>query len=215
MSGVKYTEPKYLTSVMGVIKDIVMTAGSNQYGGLTVQSIDEILAPYVKASYEYHKKQIMDIAHYVTGGGYTQFDGERVHEKAMEETTKELVQGLQAMEIAFNTLPSSRGDFVFVTYTFGLGADEWSRLVARKIMEVRNGGQGEAKVPMLFPKLVFLYDEELHAEGKPYREDFKYAVYCQSQTMFPDLLGLTGASVDNDANDVYKRYHVATSPMGE
>lgn len=32
MSGVKYTEPKYLTSVMGVIKDIVMTAGSNQYG---------------------------------------------------------------------------------------------------------------------------------------------------------------------------------------
>ena len=41
------------------------------------------------------------------------------------------------MEIAFNTLPSSRGDFVFVTYTFGLGQDEWSRLVARKIMEVR------------------------------------------------------------------------------
>ena len=32
MSGVKYTQPKYLSSVMGVVKDIVMTAGSNQYG---------------------------------------------------------------------------------------------------------------------------------------------------------------------------------------
>ena len=81
-------------------------------------------------------------------------------------------------------------------------------------MEVRNNGQGVARVPMLFPKLVYLYDEELHAEGKPMREDFKFAVYCQSQTMFPDLLGLTGASVENDANDVYKKYHVATSPMG-
>ena len=214
MSGVKYTQPKYLNSVMGIIKDIVMTAGANQYGGLTVQSIDELLAPYVKRAYEQNVEDIMRTAHYITGGGNTQFDGERVHEVAMELVIKELVQGLQEMEIAFNTLPSSRGDFVFVTYTFGLGTDEWSRLVARKIMEVRNGGQGVAKVPMLFPKLVYLFDEELHADGKPMREDFKFAVYCQSQTMFPDLLGLTGASVDNDANDVYKKYHVATSPMG-
>ena len=32
MSGLKYTQPKYLSSVMGIVKDIVMTAGSNQYG---------------------------------------------------------------------------------------------------------------------------------------------------------------------------------------
>lgn len=32
MSGVKYTHPRYLSSVMGIVKDIVMTAGSNQYG---------------------------------------------------------------------------------------------------------------------------------------------------------------------------------------
>ena len=179
--------------------------------GLTVQSIDEILAPYVERAYKQYKDTILE-DYYFIGNGIPNM--ERVEQLAMERVTKELVQGLQEMEIAFNTLPSSRGDFVFVTYTFGLGTDEWSRLVARKIMEVRNNGQGVAKVPMLFPKLVYLYDEELHDEGKPMREDFKYAVYCQSQTMFPDLLGLTGASVENDANDVYKKYHVATSPMG-
>jgi hypothetical protein len=32
MSGVEYTHPKYLSSVCGIIKDIVMTAGSQQYG---------------------------------------------------------------------------------------------------------------------------------------------------------------------------------------
>ena len=32
MSGVEYTQPKYLSTVCGVFKDIVMTAGSQQYG---------------------------------------------------------------------------------------------------------------------------------------------------------------------------------------
>ena len=59
MSGVKYTHPRYLSSVMGIVKDIVMTAGSNQYGGLTVQSIDELLAPYVKKEYERQKETII------------------------------------------------------------------------------------------------------------------------------------------------------------
>lgn len=212
MSGVKYTHPRYLSSVMGIVKDIVMTAGSNQYGGLTVQSIDELLAPYVKKEYERQKETI--IKDYVRLSVNGDLDFKAVEDLAREKTQKELEQGLQAMEIAFNTLPSSRGDFVFVTYTFGLGQDEWSRLVARKIMEVRNAGQGVARIPQLFPKLVYLYDHSLHSKGKDLRKDFEYAVYCQSQTMFPDFLSLTGDSTENDICDVYKKHGVATSPMG-
>lgn len=212
MSGVKYTQPKYLSSVMGIIKDIIMTAGSNQYGGLTVQSIDEILAPYVKRSFEQHFDEILRITKRVAKG--IKIDYSEVRKEALEETEKELQQGLQAMEIAFNTLPSSRGDFVFVTYTFGLGKTKWARMVARKIMEVRNAGQGEARVPMLFPKLIYLFDHNLHGKGKELREDYEYAVYCQSQTMFPDFCSLTGYSVENDICDIYKRYGVATSAMG-
>ena len=212
MSGVKYTQPKYLSSVMGIIKDIIMTAGSNQYGGLTVQSIDEILAPYVKRSFEQHFDEVLRITKRVAKG--IKIDYSEVRKEALEETEKELQQGLQAMEIAFNTLPSSRGDFVFVTYTFGLGKTKWARMVARKIMEVRNAGQGEARVPMLFPKLIYLFDHNLHGKGKELREDYEYAVYCQSQTMFPDFCSLTGYSVENDICDIYKRYGVATSAMG-
>ena len=212
MSGLKYTQPKYLSSVMGIVKDIVMTAGSNQYGGLTVQSIDEILAPYVEKEFNRQYEEVITITKRVLNRGIV--DTHEAKTIAMERTIKELEQGLQAMEIAFNTLPSSRGDFVFVTYTFGLGQTEWAKLVARKIMEVRNAGQGVARIPQLFPKLVYLFDHNLHAKGKTMRQDFEYAVYCQSQTMFPDLLSLTGYSVENDICDVYKKHGIATSPMG-
>lgn len=148
-----------------------------------------------------------------------EIDMDKLHERAMNETMKELKQGFQAMEIAFNTLPSSRGDFVFVTYTFGLGQDKWARMVSKAIMDVRNGGQGKAKIPQLFPKLVYLYDKDLHGKGHAMREDFEYAVYCQSQTMFPDLLSLTPTDVrvDKTGNyfEVYEKYGVATSPINK
>ena len=101
--------------------------------GLTVQSIDEILAPYVKRAYEQKLQDNYQFLARATRSN-VELDYHFIDKNAREETVKELVQGLQEMEIAFNTLPSSRGDFVFVTYTFGLGTDEWSRLVARKIM---------------------------------------------------------------------------------
>lgn len=214
MSGVEYTQPKYLSTVCGVFKDIVMTAGSQQYGGITVQSVDEILAPYVKRSFEYHFDKIRLMAKRVMNGG--RIDYAEVRRQALEETQRELEQGIQAMEIAYNTLPSSRGDFVFVTYTFGLQTDKWGKMVSQTIMDVRRGGQGAEgrKVPVLFPKLVFLFDHDKHGKGQPHRDLFESAVYCQSQCQFPDLLSLTGDSTENDICDIYKRYGVATSPMG-
>ena len=123
--------------------------------GLTVQSIDEILAPYVEKEYNRLVDEII-LEHSLVSSDIMDLNLDKVKKLAFRKVIKELEQGLQAMEIAFNTLPSSRGDFVFVTYTFGLGQDEWSRLVAKKIMEVRNAGQGVARIPQLFPKLVYL-----------------------------------------------------------
>ena len=144
--------------------------------GITVQSVDEILAPYVKRSFEYHYDKIRHLAKRVSKGG--RIDYAEVRKQAMEETQRELEQGIQAMEIAYNTLPSSRGDFVFVTYTFGLQEDKWGKMVSQTIMDVRRGGQGAdgKKVPVLFPKLVFLFDHEKHGKGKPSRDLFESAV---------------------------------------
>ncbi len=39
-------------SAFDVIGDIVLSAASQQYGGFTVPSVEEILAPYAEKSYE-------------------------------------------------------------------------------------------------------------------------------------------------------------------
>ena len=55
MGNLWYNEPKTLDTAFDVIGDIVLSAASQQYGGFTVPSVDEILEPYAEKS---HKKLI-------------------------------------------------------------------------------------------------------------------------------------------------------------
>ena len=64
---------------------------------------------------------------------------------------------------------------------------------------------------MLFPKIVFLYDENLHGKGKPLEDVFEAGVLCSSKTMYPDWLSLTG---EGYVAGIYKKYGKVVSPMG-
>ena len=64
---------------------------------------------------------------------------------------------------------------------------------------------------MLFPKIVFLYDENLHSEGKPLYDVFEAGVECSAKTMYPDWLSLTG---EGYVAEMYKKYGRVVSPMG-
>ena len=64
---------------------------------------------------------------------------------------------------------------------------------------------------MLFPKLVFLYDENLHGPGKPLEDVFEAGIECSSKTMYPDWLSLTG---EGYVASMYKKYGAVISPMG-
>ena len=46
-----YNEPKTLDVAFDGIGDIVLSAASQQYGGFTVPSVENILAPYAEKSY--------------------------------------------------------------------------------------------------------------------------------------------------------------------
>ena len=75
--------------------------------------------------------------------------------------------------------------------TFGLGTDKFSKLASMTCLRVRRIGQGkkDRKKPVLFPKLVFLYDEELHGVGKINEDVFEEGVKCSSKTMYPKSIG--------------------------
>lgn len=64
-------------------------------------------------------------------------------------------------------------------------------MVNKAILKTRKGGQGKEgfKKPVLFPKLVFLYDSKLHGEGCELEDIFEAAIDCSSKTMYPKKIG--------------------------
>ena len=203
MGNIWYNEPKTLDVAFDVIGDIVLSAASQQYGGFTVPSVDLILEPYAVKSYN------RNVEKYV-GLGIVQ---EKAEEVAYQDVVREMEQGFQGWEYKFNTVASSRGDYPFITVTAGTGTGRFAKLATICMLNVRRRGQGkkECKKPVLFPKIVFLYDENLHGPGKPLEDVFEAGIQCSSKTMYPDWLSLTGKGY---VPSMYKKYGKIVSPMG-
>ena len=111
MGNLWYNEPKTLEVAFDVIGDIVLSAASQQYGGFTVPSVDLLLEPFAEKSYEKYYRRYIDM-------GLTARIADR---EAMKDIQKDFDQGFQGWEYKFNTVASSRGDYPFITMTFGTG----------------------------------------------------------------------------------------------
>lgn len=203
MGNLWYNEPKTLDVAFDVIGDIVLSAASQQYGGFTVPSADIILEEYAEKSYKKY------IEKYLTLG----IQREKAEEIAFNDVKTDFEQGFQGWEYKFNTVASSRGDYPFITVTIGTGTGRFAKLASITMLNVRKNGQGKKgfKKPVLFPKIVFLYDEKLHGEGGTLEDVFETGIECSSRAMYPDWLSLTG---DGYVSDMYKKYGKIISPMG-
>ncbi len=203
MGNLWYNEPKTLNVAFDVIGDIVLSAASQQYGGFTVPSVDLLLEPYAEKSYKKFYDRYIEL-------GLTP---QRADKEAMADVVVDFEQGFQGWEYKFNTVASSRGDYPFITMTMGTGTGRFAKMASITMLEVRRKGQGkkECKKPVLFPKIVFLYDENLHGVGKPLEDVFEAGILCSSKTMYPDWLSLTG---EGYVSDIYKKYGEIISPMG-
>lgn len=217
MGNVWYNEPKTLDVAFDVISDVAMSAASQQYGGFTIPRVDMLLAPYAKKSYEKYKAECIELLTDVNiPASNTQY-WNSIHHKASEYAYKkvyrDMEQGFQSWEYRFNTVGSSRGDYPFVAISFGIGTHTFEKMATEVALKVRMGGQGKTgfKKPVLFPKLTFLYDENLHGDGKELEYLFDLALECSSKTMYPDFLSLTG---EGYIPSIYKKYGQVISLMG-
>lgn len=203
MGNIWYNEPKSLDVAFDVIGDIVLSAASQQYGGFTVPEVDKILAPYAEKTYK------SSVEKYVGLG----IDQKKAEEVAIADVEREFEQGFQGWEYKFNTVASSRGDYPFITVTAGIGTECFAKMATIQMLNVRRKGQGkkDCKKPVLFPKIVFLYDENLHGPGMPLEDVFEAGVRCSAKTMYPDWLSLTGKGY---IASMYKQYGKVISPMG-
>lgn len=212
MGNVWYNEPKTLDVAFDVISDVAISAAACQYGGFTIPEVDKILAPYAEKSYQKYFEEYTEIAAYNNLGDHEDVPT-AADEYAVKKVQRDMEQGFQSWEYRFNTVGSSRGDYPFIAVSFGLDNSRFGRMASMTCMNVRAGGQGAAghKKPVLFPKLTFLYDEELHGEGKPMEDVFECGVDCSTKAMYPDFLSLTG---EGYIPSMYKKYGRVVSLMG-
>ena len=205
MSNLWYTEPKTLQTAFHVMGDVIINTTAMQYGGFTVPEVDTILSKYAKKSYEFYYQEYFNIK----GKEYE----EEAKEYAWKKTVRECEQGYQGIEYKLNTASSSRGDYPFVTFTFGVDTDKFAVMITKTMLDVHRKGQGKKgfRRPTLFPKLVFLYDKKVHGDGKILRDSFLAAIQCSQKTMYPDYLSLSG---EGYVPEMYQNYGRIVSPMG-
>lgn len=207
INGVTYPVASSMREAFSNIEDIIFCIASNQYGGCTCPRIDTLLAPFAEKEYQTSFSYFRSLG----------LDESRAMQLAYDHTLDEMRMGFKSMEIRFNTVGSSRGDYPFITLTGGADATSyskpWASLLWDTALKVRAKGQGEEgkRRPVLFPKLVFLYDANLHGNGKVLNWLFEDAVKCSSVTMYPDYLSLSG---NGYVPEMYKKYGKIVSPMG-
>lgn len=223
MGNIWYNEPNYLDTAFDVMGDIILSTAAQQYGGFTVPEVDKILEPYAEKSYEKYKNEFFDTINMVekTDGVYLDMLSNASFEKAADEyatnkVSRDFDQGWQGIEMKLNSVGSSRGDYPFVTMTLGLATSKFGKMAAISLLKVHSEGQGKKgfKRPVLFPKIVFLYDKDLHGDGSEKYSSadvFNAGIDCSSKTMYPDWLSLTG---DGYVASMYKKYKKVVSPMG-
>ena len=138
-------------------------------------SVEKILEPYAQKSYKKYKEKYLGLG----------LSEERAEEETIKDIKRDFEQGVQGWEYKFNSVSSSRGDYPFITMTFGTGTKRFEKMASIAMLTVRQKGQGKAecKKPVLFPKLVFLYDESLHGPGGELEDVFEAGIECSRHTI--------------------------------
>lgn len=211
MGNLDYQEPKTLDVAFDLIGDIAMNMASCQYGGYSISEIDKLLAKYAEMSYKQYLNEYYEIIDSYDSCGMN--IANKADEYAINRVRRDYEQGFQGWEMKFNSVASSRGDYPFTSISFGLGTGRFETMASSICMKVRKNGQGKPgfKHPVLFPKISFFYDENLHGEGKELEWLFNEAIDCSSKAMYPDYISCTG---DGYGPSMYKKYGATISRMG-
>lgn len=224
MGNIWYNEPNYLDTAFDVMGDIILSTAAQQYGGFTVPEVDKILEPYAEKSYEKYvneykenaKELLRELHISFVEKAFNPIIDKLANKNSTNKVQRDFEQGWQGIEMKLNSVGSSRGDYPFVTMTIGLATSKFGKMAAISLLKVHSEGQGKKgfKRPVLFPKIVFLYDKKLHGDGSdkyPSADVFNTGLACSSKTMYPDWLSLTG---DGYVAEMYKKYRKVVSPMG-
>ncbi len=183
INGVMIEKPHRFITAATIATQIILAVTSSSYGGATV-SLSH-LAPFVRDSYnkyyeKYKKRNIKE---------------EDCKKFAMEDTKKEVEDGVQTFNYQVNSMTNTNGQAPFLSVCMYLGeTDEYKdelAMIIEEFLKQRILGFKNKKgvyVTPAFPKLLYILEEDnIHKDSK-YWYLTELAAKCTAKRMVPDYI---------------------------
>ena len=196
--GTTIREPKSIRSALAAASVALAEGSSLQYGGISANALDTIMAPYIAKSFEKHFKK---------GVKYLCLDGTPIlcdvsmdnvvlktlypeaFRYAYEETQEETYQAYEAFETNLNSIINVHGQTAFTSIGFGLNTTSEGRMFIDAALRNRIAGAGYKSETPMFPKIIWQTEKETNLyPGTPNYDLFQLAVECSVVRFYPDYL---------------------------
>ena len=183
INGVMIEKPHRFITAATIATQIILAVTSSSYGGATVSLTH--LAPFVRLSYEKYLKKYQE----------RNLSEEECKKFAMQDTRKEVEDGVQTFNYQVNSMTNTNGQAPFLSVCMYLGeTDEYKDELAMVIEEFLKqrilGFKNEKGVYITpaFPKLLYVLEEDNIREGTKYWYLTKLAAECTAKRMVPDYI---------------------------
>ncbi len=183
INGVMIEKPHRFITAATIATQIILAVTSSSYGGATVSLTH--LAPFVRSSYEKYLKKYQD----------RNLSKEDCEKFAMQDTKKEVEDGVQTFNYQVNSMTNTNGQAPFLSVCMYLGEtdeykDELAMIIEEFLKQRILGFKNEKGVYITpaFPKLLYVLEEDNIHEDSKYWYLTKLAAQCTAKRMVPDYI---------------------------
>lgn len=183
INNILIEKPHRFLTAATIATQIITAVTSSSYGGATITLT--ALAPFVRSSYnKYYDK-------YKKRG----MDDETCKKYAMEDTKKEIEDGVQTFNYQVNSMTNTNGQSPFLSVCMYLGEtteykEELSWIIEEFLKQRILGLKNEKGVyiTQAFPKLLYVLEEDNIHEDSKYYYLTKLAAKCTAKRLVPDYI---------------------------
>lgn len=170
--------PQNVKSALALAAIIFQANQNMQHGGQSFAMFDVDIAPYVKKTYEGHKKRLH--AYPLTK--------EEIEQFAWRETETDTYQACEAFIHNCNSMHSRGGGQVpFISINYGTDTTKEGRLLVRQLLKATQVGLGKGETP-IFPIQIFKMKKGVNfEEGNPNYDLFQLALETTAKRLFPNF----------------------------
>ena len=183
INGTRIDKPHRFITAMTIATQIITACASSQYGGASITLTH--LAPFVRDSYNYHIKKYRERG----------LSEEECGKYALEDTHKEIIDGVQTLQYQINTMMTTNGQAPFLSVFMYLNeTTEYKKELAMIIEEVLKqrikGVKNEVGIFITpaFPKLLYVLENDNINEESNYWYLTELAAKCTAKRLVPDYI---------------------------